>query len=199
MKQLRKNKSSVINERIIITNKNIFEYLEDIEGIEGIEGIDEIQTSKQNKCIVFNDLPEDTINNILEFLPYNTRLAILKHKYRKNYIKIMFQKVPKTFGGIAKLWKCAELANEFLKSLLEYNSDILRNLSTYCLHSFKCDAKPEKYSSYYIEYFSKIILTAIKHYTKIYKGVLCLPHCEQIVMNLFAHLSCMNYTVSSIL
>jgi hypothetical protein len=110
---------------------------------------------------------------ILDFLPYNTRLAILKNKFNQNYIKTKFEKIPKTIQGINQIWKCAEIAKYILENVLENGSDVFRNLSMYSLKSFKKEKNMELYSTYYIEQFTKIILSAIHHYIKIYKFSNC--------------------------
>lgn len=219
VKQLRKFNPSSANKgtiKKIKSSRNIFEYLENLDLLEEhAEETDDGCKKLVRSGIVFNDLPEDTIAIVLAFLPYNTRLAILKHKYHKNYIKSMLQKVPNELLTLSKMWKCAELANKFLESILNYDSDIYTHLEAYSLRSFKGEAAPEKYSGYYKRKFTKIILAAIKHYTKMYTvqvitrvvhygqftsyyyskpsaSTKVVEHLEQTILNIFAHLYDLN-------
>ena len=202
IKGMRKLTLGKTNKEVIVKNKkNTFKFLEDAdsEHIEQhFETLNELTKKKcrEKKDITFNDLPEDMIYLILDFLPYNTRLAILKNKYNQNYIKMKIEKIPKTIKGMNQIWKCAEIAKYILENVLEHNSDVFHNLSMYSLISFKKEKQMELYSMYYKEKFTKIILSAIHHYTKIYKISNCtnkkiIKH-EKKMLNMFAHISMMN-------
>jgi hypothetical protein len=215
LKKLRRNNFPLCKEKE--NRSNYFKYLIEVEDEEDI--INESKEIVREKIgIDFNDLPEDIIFIILNFLSCNTRLAILKHKYHKSFIKNLINKIPQSKEELTKAWKCADLAVKLIDSLgLLDNRDIYNNLSTYSVSIFKIERKPELYSSWYKESFLKIILVALKHYTKIYNNKTktrkiiiysgynneftisykhkttynkkVIEHIEQIVLHLFAHIA----------
>jgi Mg/Co/Ni transporter MgtE len=102
IKKLRKNNTSAnyIGNR---KKDNYFKFLKYEEYDEVNDEHDEknlkqleSKVSGEKYKIVFNDLPQDTINNILEYLPYQKRIAILKHKYNTKFIKKTLTKIPET-------------------------------------------------------------------------------------------------------
>jgi hypothetical protein len=105
-------------------------------------------------------LPNDIINKILDFIPINVRLSILKSKYNKKFLKNKLENI-----NVEKLYKCALLAEKiYHESLLHYSNIKYDYIKINNLNSTKIN----KYS-YYKEEFMKIILLAIKHHRKIYK------------------------------
>jgi hypothetical protein len=204
LKGLRKFTSGKTNEESVRERKkNSFSFLEDATS-EDIEPDCEtsssneltLQSRREKKGVNFEDLPDDMLFIILEFLPYNTRIAILKHKYNKNFIKSKLKKMTENIKGISKLWACAKISKELLVSLLEYDSGVFNNLTTHSVKVFKKEKNMELYSTYYRENFIKIILAAIHHYSKIYKfgnytNKKVIEHIEKIILNIFAHLSIM--------
>jgi len=167
LKKLRKNGLPLCKERFWVCN--YFKYLTEVEDEDS--NIDCKEIVREKNGINFNDLPEDVIFIILNFLSCSTRLAILKHKYNKSFIKNIINKIPKSVEGLTKAWKCADLAVKLIESLgLLDNHDIYNNLNIYSVTYFKAERKPELYSNWYKEAFLKIILIALKHYTKIYNN-----------------------------
>ena len=200
VKGLRKLTIGKTNEEIVVkTKKNSFSFLEDdAEYVEQyFESSNELtrKSCREKNGINFDNLPEDMINLILGFLPYNTRLAILKCKYNKNYIKSKIGKIPKTIKGFSQIWKCAEMAKDVLENLLEDKNDIFKNLSRYSVEFFKKEKHLELYLNYYTENFTKIIWAAIQHYSKMYKFKYYtnkkIIKYEKKILNIFAHLSIM--------
>ena len=179
VKMLRRQSSSSFFCKKKVSYSNYYKLLIDDE--EEIVK-EEFQEEKNEKLGItgLNKLPVDTINIILEYLPYNTRLAILKHKYSKNNIKFILNKVPQTVDGLTKLWKCADIAAQLLKILLCDRSKIFGNFMTGSVSGFKREKNPELYSNYYKENFTKIILAAMKHYSRIYKEESCLSYFKNI-------------------
>lgn len=178
-------------------NKNLYLHLQDseLEDDNDNESSNEltVQNSREKKGVNFDDLPEDMLYIILDFLPYNTRVAILKNKYSKYFIKSKLGKVPKTMKGMSQIWKCAEIAKDLLESVIEDHSGIFQNFSTYSVEHFKREKEAEFYSNYYRDNFTKIILAAIHHYSKIYKfsyytNNKVIEHIEKTILNIFAHL-----------
>jgi hypothetical protein len=111
-------------------------------------------------------LPTDIINYILEFIPINTRLSMLKKIYNTKFLKNKLENI-----NVEKLYKCALLANKiYHKSYYHLYSNyentnykvgwILDNLSK---------EKINKYPYYYKENFITMIISAVKHHRKIYK------------------------------
>ena len=215
LKKLRKNGLPSCKERARLGN--YYKYLTQVEDQEDIRNENK-EIVREKTGVDFNDLPEDVIFIVLNFLSCNTRLAILKHKYNKNFIKNMINKIPKSVEGLTKAWKCADLAVKLIESLgLLDNRDIYNNLNTYSVTIFKAEHKPELYSNWYKEAFLKIILIALKHYTKIYNNktktrkiviqmgynneiTICyihkttynekvIQHIEQIVLHMFAQIA----------
>jgi len=166
LKKLRKNSAPLCKKGA--TFHNYYKYLTEVED----NSSECVETVREKNAMNFNDLPEDIIFTILNFLPCSTRLAILKHKYNKTFIKSMINKVPRSIEVLKKIWNCAKIAKNLLESLglLDYKGDLYKNLNIVCLSCFKNEAKPELYSIWYKEGFLKIILTAVKHYTKIYNN-----------------------------
>jgi len=168
LKKLRKNGFPSCKERARLGN--YYKYLTQVEDQEDIRNENK-EIVREKTGVDFNDLPEDVIFIVLNFLSCNTRLAILKHKYNKSFIKNLINKIPPSVEELTKAWKCADLAVKLIESLGLFSSrDMYNNLSTYSLSIFKIERKPELYSSWYKESFLKIILTALKHYTKIYNN-----------------------------
>ena len=146
--------------------------------------------------IDFNDLPEDTIYKILTFLSANTRLAILKHKYNKNFVKSMLQRMPETNESLTKLWKCAKIAFHILENTLNEDNKLINGMSSYPIRFFKEENDPKNFARYYKGHFTEIILAATRHYSRIYKyghytSKKVIEHMEQIMLNIFAHLTMM--------
>jgi len=195
VKGLRKLTSS--EEFMKESKKNSFSILEDVEQDFKSSNSYEVavrQLSREKKGVNFDDLPDDILYIILEFLPYNSRISILKHKYSKTFIKLKLNKMTENIKGIKKLWYCAKISKELLLSLLEYESDVFNNLITNSVKNFKKEKNVELYSTYYRENFIKIILAAIHHYSKIYKfgcytNKKVIEYIEKIVLNIFAHLT----------
>jgi len=201
VKGLRKLTSSKTNKELLkALKKNIYLHLQDTELEEDNDNESSneltVQGYREKKGVNFDYLPEDMVYIILDFLPYNIRVAILKNKYSKHFIKSKLGKVPKTMKGMSQLWKCAEIAKDLLESLLEVESAIFQNFSTYSVEVFKEEKNVELYSNYYIENFIKIILAAIHHYSKIYKfsyytNKKVIEYIEKTILKIFAHLSIM--------
>ena len=218
IKKLRKNSTYPSNNRENVKKQNLYNYLsilnEDVVEDEN-NSTDKVDTeiNKENYEITFNDLPEDTINIILEYLPIKTRLAILKHKYSKKNIKYRLDKIPKTNKGLKILYNIAKIARDLLTELIDNDSNIFLKFSKYSIEHFLCDLKyqqSEKYSSYYKTNFTGLIMAVIKNYSRIYKGIKkynkiylgaftlsfkhmyypnkkVIEHTEKIILNLFAH------------
>ena len=200
VKRLRKINSPLVCEREKQCVGNYYKYLSKLEEEEP-EG----ETKQKLECkeivrekrlvIDFNDLPEDTIYKILQFLSANTRLAILKHKYNRNFVKFNLQKLPETNEELIKMWRCAVIAYNLLQSVLDDDSEIFNDSCfSYSVRFFKKEKDPSIYSRYYKERFIEIILAAIRHYSRIYKfgpytNKKVIQHIEQIMLNVFAHLS----------
>ena len=179
VKMLRRPSSSSFSCKKKVSYSNYYKLLNDDEE-EFVK--EELQEEKKEEHGItgLNKLPVDTINIILEYLPYNTRLAILKHKYSKNNIKFILNNVPQTVDGLTKLWKCADIASQLLKIILCDRSKIFGNFMTGSVSGFKREKNPEKYFSYYKENFTKIILAAMKHYSRIYKEESLLSYFKNI-------------------
>ena len=135
----------------------------------------ETEVSETSECVeatnssgILDCLPEEIINNILEYLPKNTRIAILKNKYNKKTLQNKLNKMPDTYVFLSKLHKCASIAKEVVEYALQ-NKDILQTLPTRAIKYFKQETEHDKYKKYYKESFTKLILVALKYYTKIYK------------------------------
>jgi hypothetical protein len=201
LRKLTSNKESVKESK-----KNSFRFLEDMDSEDCDQYFESStsnevtvqQSSREKKGVKFDDLPEDALYIILEFLPYNKRIAILKHKYSKYSIKRKLEKIPETIKGIYQMWKCAKISRNLLFSLLEYDSGVFDNFSTHSVRFYKKEKNWELYSEYYGENFTKIILAAIHHYSKIYKfkhytNKKVIEHIEKTILNLFAHLCAINH------
>jgi len=185
LKKLRKLNTYALDEGKKKCTGNYYKYLSDIEddNKNSSQFVECSELVRENK-IDLNDLPEDTIYKILQFLSSNTRLAILKHKYNKKYVKFSLQKMPKTIENLNKLWKCASIAYHIETTGLSQGPILL----------FKKEKKPELYYGYYKENFTRIIMTTIRHYSRIYKfghytNKKVIEHIEQIMLNIFAHLT----------
>jgi len=198
VKRLRKINSSLVCEREKRVVDNYYKYLMELdeEEPEGEQKQDCKEIVREKRLAIdFNDLPEDTIYKILQFLSANTRLAILKHKYNRNFVKFNLQKLPETNEELTKMWRCAVIAYNLLQSVLDDDSEIFNDSCfSYSVRFFKKEKDPIIYSRYYKKRFIEIILTAIRHYSRIYKfgpytNKKVIQHIEQIMLNVFAHLS----------
>jgi hypothetical protein len=189
LKALRKSNTNLNTNLERKERENYYKHLNEIECEENIEENNEMP--RETKCIGFNDLPEDTIYQILAYLPYNTRIEILKRKYNKHYLRNTLNKMSQTSEGLTQLWKCATTAIQ-LKHLLCIN----KVLPDYSIRFFKKDLKLKKvldFSEHYKSNFSEIILTIIRHYSIIYKGKFIVSkktiECvEEIMVRMFTYL-----------
>jgi len=194
VKMLRK--PLLVNEKKVVKHGSYYKELNCEEEEEEV-GEDFMEELKEKDCSSFNRLPEEMINIILEYLPYNIRLAILKHKYNKNFIRSMLKKMPLTFDGLTRLFKCADIASQLLDMIISYRSKIFENLTPGSVICFKHEKSPEEYSRWYSEQFTKIILAALKHYTLIYRADTSkrikrrIQYIEQIMLHILAHLAAM--------
>ena len=181
IKKLRKNNTSAnyIGNR---KKDNYFKFLKDEEYDEVNDEVNDEQdknilnqleskVSREKYKIVFNDLPEDTINIILEYLPYQTRIAIFKHKYNTKFIKKTLTKIPETTEDLKKMWNCAKIARDLLFELIDDNSNIASHLAKSSIECFLQEKQIDKYSYYYKKNFTGIIMALMKNYSKIYKGI----------------------------
>jgi len=118
-----------------------------------------------------SSLPEDMIYLILQYLPIDTRLKILKNKYNAKIMELKLQDVSAT--DIKKLFECASNAEEVLKFVLKKDSVVFTKFSSGAIEWFKEEKQLKKYLCFYKENFTNMILAAMKYYTKIYKKVKC--------------------------
>ena len=124
----------------------------EVNELNEVTEVTEVNVSTQNSCI-FNCLPEDTINIILQYLPINTRLTILKSKYNRKIIHLKLLNMHNK-TDIKKMFDCAIIAQKVLKFVLK--PEIFSQSS-------------HKYLTLYKIPLMESILAAIKHYTNIYK------------------------------
>jgi len=118
-------------------------------------------------------LPNDIINYILEFIPINTRLSILKKIYNTKFLKNKLENI-----NVEILYKCALLANKiYHKSYLYLYSDYKNtNYNVGWIQDNLSQKKINKNPNYYKEKFIIMIISAIKHHRKIYKkGITKIP------------------------
>jgi hypothetical protein len=174
LKKLRKNGSPLLlnNKENSQKQKNFYACLETLYDEADCE------SNKLNKLIVtkrnsldLNCLPEEMINNILEYLPIDKRIEIIKHKYSKKTVQRKLENIHKTDENYKKLFKCASIAKEVLEFVLKSESDVFKNFTLYATEKFKKETELNTYSSYYKENFTKIILAAMKHYTRFYQEI----------------------------
>ena len=137
----------------------------------------EVSTKKR---LNFNCLPDDMINIILQYLPIDTRLKILKNKYNAKIMQLKLQDISDT--DIKTLFKCASNAEEVLKFVLKKDSDVFTKFSLGAIEWFKEDKELNKYLRFYKENFTNMILAAMKYYTKIYKKVM---HPTKLLYNIY--------------
>lgn len=176
LKKLRTNGSPLLptTNKENKTKKNFYECLEilydeeDFETDESVESNKKVAVIKQNNLDI-NRLPEEMLNIILGYLPMETRIAVLKCKYNKKKIQTKLTNMPKTEEKLKKLFKCASVAKEVLKFVLKSESDVFKNFALYATENFKKEKELNAYYQYYKENFTKLILAAIRHYTRFYK------------------------------
>lgn len=175
LKGLRKNNSPTLVTKVVVKSvkNNSYACLDDFDDIldefaSEVSESNEFVASKK-EIAVLDCLPEEMINNILEYLPKNTRLAILKNKYNKKFMLNKLEEIPETYEILSKLYKCAIIAKDVLDYAFK-KSAVLASSSSW-LKWFKEDKDKEfhKYAESYKKNFIKMILAAVKHYTKVYK------------------------------
>jgi hypothetical protein len=130
-------------------------------------------------------LPNDIVNYILEFIPINTRLSILKSNYNTKILKNKLENI-----NVEKLYKCALLADEINNTTYSHYYSPISHLSLYRILAIRNElsrifsvesieklSKEEinKYPYYYKKEFIKMIIFAIKHHRKIYKRIVRVP------------------------
>lgn len=148
-----------------------------------------LQVFKKEKS--FDDLPEDTVYIILEYLSVNTRLAILKNKYNKKIIKDRLTRLPKTPEVLDKLYKLVFSHEYLLRKIYHEGSDILYDNKVAGV-TFRYKSKKYKNqhnSDEYKEMFIRIITIILENYTKYYnknEGVKKTSKFEKKMFKLFA-------------
>lgn len=131
---------------------------------------------RQNKRPKFEDLPQEMVNAIIEYLPYNTRLAILKRKYPKQLIKEILRGLRANNINLANLYPCAMFSSEILFASLKRDSDLYKKLKTNMTdvaefgEHFVTSNNSTRYPHFYKDQFVELIINAIYHYTRIYKA-----------------------------
>jgi len=135
----------------------------------------EVKTLKKNTLV---DLPEEILNTILEFLPTNKRLAILRYKHTSDYYIQKLNNLPPTKEITKKLHFLASLAYDIIDYSLPDNSSIRERVFPYALRLYeKCEEYevymyPKGYTTKrFKEYFSDLIVSSIKNYVRIYKSM----------------------------
>jgi len=137
------------------------------------------EIARRNKVLCFGDLPEEIMNIIVEFLPLNVRIAILKRKYNKKHIKKIMENLPYETPIIIELWPCAMISREILLSFLKKTDDLysdMRSSMESVLEYGNFFETEQKYEYYYKNIFVELIVKAIYHYTKIYKLRKSIPY-----------------------
>jgi len=137
------------------------------------------EIARRNKVLCFGDLPEEIVNVIVEFLPFNVRIALLKRKYNKKYIKQMLEQLPYKIPILTDLWACAMISREILLSFLKKTDDMYCDMksSMKAVLLFSDSFVTEKKHKYYYQgVFVELIVEAIYHYTKIYKLRKSIPY-----------------------
>jgi len=108
-----------------------------------------------------HDLPDDVLYIIMSFLPYNTRLYILKQKYPIKNIISKLEKIPYDNRNIMKkLHKCALMAFDLNK---QYRDD-----DTLMLLMYMRESHYPNYDSHNKSHFIRMIYACCKRYTQIY-------------------------------
>ena len=117
----------------------------------------------------FDSLPEDTINIILQYLPIDIRLKIIKNKYGEKNIRVKLQNISNV--DINKMFTLAKKSQEILNYVFKNESQdvTFSKLSTSVINRFTEEKELDTYLDFYINKFMEKILSAIKHYSKIYK------------------------------
>jgi hypothetical protein len=138
------------------------------------------EIARRNKALCFEDLPEEIVNVIVEFLPFNVRIALLKRKYNKKYIKEMLEKLPYKMSILTDLWPCAMISREILLSFLlkktdDMYCDMKSSMKAVLLFSDSFVTE-KKHKYYYQGVFVELIIKAVYHYTKIYKLRKSIPY-----------------------
>jgi hypothetical protein len=162
-----------INKRNKTKQRNYYDCL-DFEINETNETNETNDTNKQcvsKKGLNLSCLPEEMIHIILEYLPIDTRIKILKNKYNEKIIQLKLENIPTT--DIKKLFEYASIAEEVLKFALKKESNVFEQFSISATEWFKEEIELHKYLRFYKENFTKMILAAMKYYTKIYKKIIC--------------------------
>jgi hypothetical protein len=108
-------------------------------------------------------LPNDIINYILEFIPINTRLSILKKIYNTKFLKNKLEKM-----NVKTLYKCALLAKKIYVVSYSHLYSNFDNCNVWILDDLSKE-EINKYPYYYKDQFITMIISAIKHNRKIYK------------------------------
>lgn len=131
-----------------------------------------VQT-KQLRKHTFIDLPDEVLNTIIEYLPINKRLAILRYKHSTDYYRQKLINLPHTKEVTKKLFTLASYAFEVIDNSLPENSDIRDRIWPFALSIFESceeDNYPKGYTiQRFKEYFSDIINVSIKNYVRTYK------------------------------
>ena len=99
------------------------------------------KTKQTLHYITFDSLPDDTVNIIIEYLPYNTRVAILRNKYPNKIIETKLEKMVYSIETNNKLYICAKICEKMLYSILPSNSQVLQRIPNYTLSCYSDDKK----------------------------------------------------------
>lgn len=160
-----KKKTASIPIIIKIKNTNYYNCLD----FEDVEITNEHVISTTNIS-----LPNDIINYILEFIPINTRLSMLKKIYNTKFLKNKLEKI-----NVEKIYKCALLAKKIYVDSYSHLYSNFDNCNVWILDNLSKE-EINKYPNYYKEKFITMIISTIKHNRKIYKK-------KKIIKNKYVH------------
>jgi len=119
----------------------------------------------------FADIPAEIINAIIEFLPIDKRIQLLKCKYSYRYIRDVLKRLPYTKSKLKLLIPCAILSRKIVKEVAHEDSVLFDQLgSNMAAINVLCKnfSKESKYIYYYQNSYIDLIVSALKHYSRIY-------------------------------
>lgn len=139
--------------------------------------------------VSLESIPNEIQQNILSYLPFNTRLNLLQQKYNLEFLIKKLTELPKNMNSFYKLYHLTTLAEPILTELnkenmidfnwvdifcdcvnnYEYSLEMIRSKSSYYRDEVQKDILDGVEIDYCLNHFINIIIYAFTNFHKIYE------------------------------
>jgi len=117
-------------------------------------------------------LNEDTSMYMVSFLDTHTRLRLFTYKYSPNKINTLLSGLPKTIQNCKRLIACMQYIRPILNKCLDKKGELYNDIGYYLTSERFSLQVIDEHITYYCNKMIRIIIIALKHYTKMYKPII---------------------------